>query len=433
MKINIKHVQQGIYLIEISGSTDNISPLKSAIDDLLRDGYNKFIIDMSAFDFLGAENLGILVQQIQIVRNRGGDLRFINIQQTVIGIFRYAGFNDESVFASGIKNASQELSQPRASLSENDYGATMQSQTNLQDPYGATIQMPDSPLAKQKVDDPYGSTIQMSKSPLAKEKVNDPYGATIQTGTQNKKNLGALYGETIVKPPSGQLSNEDVYKNTIQNEKPKDQEVKRKSTIRYFKRMYPFCIFPLKVIFSQQKIQDVLSEKVAQVAGQKDIVVKRQKPIVEVIPYFPGCLIVPTRKKVDITPEIAEINFSVTPLAESKKQQGYVEILYNGEVIDTVDNLRYNVGKQTIAKFALYLSIISPVISTSLDALKIDFNEQLPAAIEWLAHITQMCGGKTGFGAVLAGIFLFISLVFYLAKRPKKASPIDKVLPVENQ
>ena len=45
MKINIKHMQQGIYLIEISGSTDNISPLKSAIDELLRDGYNKFIIN----------------------------------------------------------------------------------------------------------------------------------------------------------------------------------------------------------------------------------------------------------------------------------------------------------------------------------------------------------------------------------------------------
>ena len=41
--------------------------------------------------------------------------------------------------------------------------------------------------------------------------------------------------------------------------------------------------------------------------------------------------------------------------------------------------------------------------------------------------------GKTGFGAVLAGIFLFISFVFYIAKRPKKASPIDNVLPMENQ
>ncbi|BBM85931.1 STAS domain-containing protein [Candidatus Uabimicrobium amorphum] len=345
----------------------------------------------------------------------------------------------------------------------------------MDDPYGATIQMTGSPLqnikpSQDKADDPYEATIQMTDSPLenrlkAKEektlqadksplsssssstkpsesapkkksrrtkasapKKKAPPAASQPTSTPSQPAPAASPPPPAPTSPP-QVPQESAAKDQIQEVV--ETELKRKSTIRFYNRMYPFCIFPLKVIFSQQKIQKIVHKKIAQVEGKKDVVVSKEKPIVEVVPHFPGCLIVPSRKKVDVTPEISQANFSVTPLAESKNQKGYVEIYYNGEVIDTVEELKYHVEKQTIAKFALYMSIISPVISTSLDAFQIDFNEKLPMAIEWLSKLTQLFGGKTGFGLALAGVFLFISIVFYFLKRPREANPIENILPVD--
>ena len=540
LKVSVKNVQKGIYLMVLNGQIDEdtILTVQDEFNKLFQANHNKIICDMEKVEHISAPVLKSFLENITTARSRGGDIKIINIQTSLVGIMRYAGFNDTSAFCSSIKEATNALMQSTFGNNgvDDPFGSTLQTggndlysptiqrsqspllpkeglyeatiqmggsplqgrskKENTEDPYGATIQMGGSPLQsrskKENTEDPYGETIQMGGSPLKKgssqHKKDDPFDTTIQMPDSPLKNKSKIADEKTVQadesplksgssskrkasppppppaqqtpvpaaPPQTTASTTPVVsksaptvpaptksttpvtpappKSPIQHAEEQivvETELKRKSTIRFYKRMYPFCIFPLKVLFSQQKIQKIVHKKIEQVEGKKDVVVSKEKPIVEVVPHFPGCLIVPSRKKVDVTPEISQANFSVTPLAESKNQKGYVEIYYNGEVIDTVEQLTYHVEKQTIAKFALYMSIISPVISTSLDAFQIDFNEKLPMAIEWLSKVTQLFGGKTGFGLALAGAFLFISLVSYLLKRPREANPIENVLPVE--
>ncbi|WP_372365797.1 STAS domain-containing protein [Candidatus Uabimicrobium sp. HlEnr_7] len=591
MKINTRDLEGNVKLIVFEGHIDenSIVLVQDTFAGIFSLGIYKIICNMKKVDHISAPVLKTFLEHISLVRSRGGDLKLLHVQSSLQGIFRYAGFSDDSVFCNDLNTAVQQFKaygkdtlgnedifsptmqanqSPLGGPVNNVYGATIQmgssplqnkvpEQGGAEDPYGATIQMNGSPLQNRSLkqdgaEDPYGATIQMGSSPLQNknQKQEDLFGATIamddsplqkkapeqkkqkeheeltievvepvlertrelpgsstlqseeelkefarelvdsplQNEKQNQGQLGGFTGELIKPSPESEkqlgelmessLENEDTSKTLNQvadkarksatespkklsrkakkkRRKPLDQsvvqespvqqqapapkneeqkvvvtELKRKSTIRFYRRMYPFCIFPLKVIFSQQKLQKIIHKKIEQVEGKQDVVVSKDKPIIEVVPHFPGCLIVPPKKKVDVTPEISHANFTATPLAESKNQKGYVEIYYNGELIDTIENMTYHVEKQTIAKFALYLSLISPVISTSLDVFQVDFNEKLPAAIETLSKFTEFFGGKTGFGFALAGVFLSISAVFYFLKRPREANPIENILPV---
>ena len=208
-----------------------------------------------------------------------------------------------------------------------------------------------------------------------------------------------------------------------------ESELRRKATVRYFKQMYPFCSFPLTVLFSQKKIRQLVHQIVAQVESDRDVVVTAASPCVEIVPQLPGCIVIPERKKLDITPEVSSGSFEVTPLAEGYFPRASIEVYYQDQLLDTI-LIPTRVTKQTIAKFAVYAGIASPVISTIMDTFRVDLKQQLPVVVVWLSTLVNALGGPTMFGILLAGVFAVLALVFYWFKRPQQADPVEAMLAI---
>ena len=253
MKINTQDIQNNIKLITLEGHIDEntISLVQDTFNSLFSQNSSKIVCNMQGVEHISAPVLKNFLENVQSARHRGGDLKLLNVQASLQGIFRYAGFNDDTVFCNNIQNAVQQIEQSAQarydSNQEDPFGSTIQTsnsgftqpgndvyaptiqggqsplqrnQGGAQDPYGATIQMTGSPLQNRNrnnqnnaADDPYGATIQMTGSPLQNRNKNnqnnaadDPYGATIQmTGSplQNRnkpqppQQSEELYGATI--------------------------------------------------------------------------------------------------------------------------------------------------------------------------------------------------------------------------------------------
>ncbi|WP_372371526.1 protein kinase [Candidatus Uabimicrobium sp. HlEnr_7] len=248
MKINTQDIPNNIKLITLEGHIDEntISLVQDTFNSVFNLNQSKIICNMQGVEHISAPVLKNFLENVHSARNRGGDLKLLNVQASLQGIFRYAGFNDDKVFCNNVQVAAQQLEQLSdqrfANNEEDPFGATIQTSNtdftqpsnniyaptihgnqsplqnkNTEDLYGATIQMTGSPLQNrnkpsdnQNTEDPYGATIQMTGSPLQnrnKQKSNqsaeDPYGATIQmTGSplQNRKQEeqpSEMYGATI--------------------------------------------------------------------------------------------------------------------------------------------------------------------------------------------------------------------------------------------
>ena len=281
---------------------------------------------------------------------------------------------------------------------------------------GRTVAAPEVEESKQ---DAMGAPAQIRDSEmLQKQAVTDHRRSAVTT-----KKTGRRDQPKQEQPP-------DMGGLAQKNSDKAESELRRKATVRYFKQMYPFCSFPLTVLFSQKKMRELVHHDMAQVEGNRDVVVAAVSPCVEIIPQLPGCIVVPERKKLDITPEISSVSFEVTPLAEGNFPRANIEICYQEQLLDTI-MIPTRVTKQTIAKFAVYAGIASPIISVILDTLRIDLKQQLPVVVVWLSRLVKALGGATMFGILLAGVFAALAVLFYWYKRPQQADPVEVMLAID--
>ncbi|MEX2664316.1 protein kinase domain-containing protein [Candidatus Uabimicrobium amorphum] len=253
MKINTQDIQNNIKLITLEGHIDEntISLVQDTFNSLFSQNSSKIVCNMQGVEHISAPVLKNFLENVQGARNRGGDLKLLNVQASLQGIFRYAGFNDESVFCNNVQVAVQQIEQSAQarydSNQEDPFGATIQTsnsgfaqpandvyaptiqggqsplqnrnQSSVQDPYGATIQMTGSPLQNRnkgnqsaQADDPYGATIQMTGSPLQNRNKPEPkseelYGATISLDESPVKGLSSAAPQPKVQHSVDDLTN----------------------------------------------------------------------------------------------------------------------------------------------------------------------------------------------------------------------------------
>ena len=220
---------------QISESTINL--VQDTFSSIFNLNQNKIICDMKKVEHISAPVLMNFLENISKARDRGGDVKLLDVPAELKGIFRYAGFNDDTVFSDNLKAATQELN----NLVNTQY------EDNVEDPFGSTIQTtnlsgfkPISPLsapttpaaaAPQNVEDPFGATIQTTDlsgfksvspvSPLSPPKpsapalggVEDPFAATIQTS-----NTSGFTPVSPLSPPKNQNNDkvDDPFGATIQ-------------------------------------------------------------------------------------------------------------------------------------------------------------------------------------------------------------------------
>lgn len=84
--IPVEREDQGdVTILKIDGELDfeNTVWLRGELHDLLKQERNKIILDMSKVDIISSYTVGVFVAFSRDLRDREGDLRFVNLQRRV--------------------------------------------------------------------------------------------------------------------------------------------------------------------------------------------------------------------------------------------------------------------------------------------------------------------------------------------------------------
>lgn len=199
----------------------------------------------------------------------------------------------------------------------------------------------------------------------------------------------------------------------------------RSTAARWFRRMNPNRAFELSVFFSAGEIRIVPGENMGVNIGQNRFEIDETNPDVEVEPHFPGCLVTPSRIRVDLTPELVTTKFWVTPLAIGNMKSACVRVYYQGRLVDTLATPA-KVVTRTSARAAAIVGIGWPFIYPILELRGWTWTDQVEQQFPILKLIFDGMGTAAGTIALMAG-FLIIAAIFYRITRPLAC---EDVLPV---
>lgn len=85
MKISKREVN-GVTIVDISGRItlgDEIATLRKTIQELLAHGAKKIVLNLGDVTYIDSSGLGELVTAFTSVRNRGGELKLLNLTKKV--------------------------------------------------------------------------------------------------------------------------------------------------------------------------------------------------------------------------------------------------------------------------------------------------------------------------------------------------------------
>jgi hypothetical protein len=202
-----------------------------------------------------------------------------------------------------------------------------------------------------------------------------------------------------------------------------EQPLSRQATVRYFKVMQPLQNFPLEVAIARPaEPPKPANPRQAVVAGQHHQIAATRPKLV-LVPCFPGCLVVPPMREVDVSPNQVKASFAVTPLVEGTLSDARLEIYYDGRCLEEMA-LPAVVAKTAFARTVLAAGVLIPLITGLAD-----FFGYKPSAGSTYAQLMQRFEPQwvsmiipaslvAGLGLVLAS-----GVLFYF-KRPRRSRPM---------
>jgi anti-anti-sigma factor len=94
MALETKHLESGYAVITISGRLalgGETEKLNAAVNGLLQKNQKKFVLDISALDYVDSSGVGMLVSCLTSVKKAGGDLRVVGANPRIKRIFNMTG------------------------------------------------------------------------------------------------------------------------------------------------------------------------------------------------------------------------------------------------------------------------------------------------------------------------------------------------------
>ncbi|HHM24250.1 MAG TPA: anti-sigma factor antagonist [Bacteroidetes bacterium] len=87
--------QNNISLIKVGGYIDTTTSaeLERALDELLRNGNYNIVIDLGNVDYISSAGWGIFISEIKGIREKGGDLKLVNMIPDVYEVFELLEFH----------------------------------------------------------------------------------------------------------------------------------------------------------------------------------------------------------------------------------------------------------------------------------------------------------------------------------------------------
>jgi anti-anti-sigma factor len=85
---------RGVYTVAVDGRIDSgtVGELHAVLDGVVSEGGTNLVLDFSGVDFMSSASLRMLLDVLNDVRSRGGDLRLAGVQSPVAKIFDLTGF-----------------------------------------------------------------------------------------------------------------------------------------------------------------------------------------------------------------------------------------------------------------------------------------------------------------------------------------------------
>lgn len=81
--------QSGVTVVEVNGRFDAVAApeMKARLHDLIQEGRNLLVVDLSSMDFIDSAGLGVLVSCLRRAAAEGGDLRLAEVPPFCRSIF----------------------------------------------------------------------------------------------------------------------------------------------------------------------------------------------------------------------------------------------------------------------------------------------------------------------------------------------------------
>ena len=204
----------------------------------------------------------------------------------------------------------------------------------------------------------------------------------------------------------------------------------RSVIVRYFRSMHPAQTVPLTVLFSQLKQMGTPMAGVAQVEG-KPVTVKREQPVVKLVPQIPGCLTIPNELSLDISPEESRAKFWITALTEGNIEEGQVQIWYQDKCLQSLP-IALKVVKQWPAKLSVACGFLFPMLSFMYEIYGGLWLERVPKLVQHglnlLPKAAEPVGGILNLGLAIGGGFMLLAMLLAFMRRAKQGAPVKSIV-----
>ncbi len=90
-----EQIEDDITLLRITGDLDmyTLPKAKSVINELMENERFKLLIDLRSMDYIDSSGLGFFIGTLKKLKEKGGDLKLINLNNYIQGIFKLINLN----------------------------------------------------------------------------------------------------------------------------------------------------------------------------------------------------------------------------------------------------------------------------------------------------------------------------------------------------
>lgn len=88
-------IKDDIVKIKIDGFLDahTASAFEDLLKELIDDNIIKMVVDLEELDYISSTGLGVFMGYIETIREKDGDIKFINVPKKIYKIFSVLGFS----------------------------------------------------------------------------------------------------------------------------------------------------------------------------------------------------------------------------------------------------------------------------------------------------------------------------------------------------
>jgi hypothetical protein len=180
--------------------------------------------------------------------------------------------------------------------------------------------------------------------------------------------------------------------------------------------MNPDRNFPLSVVLSGKQIRIVGGSGLGITLGTREIVLDAVEPVLNIEPWFPGCLVSPPRADVHCSQETTTCRFWITPLVCGELTEACVTIRYRGQVVETLSTPS-KVVTRTTAKVLATMGVVSPIAGKALDVAGWNpdrlLRQSVPLVGDYIARL-----GLVQSGLLLTGGLMIAAVAYFYVTRP---------------